>query len=215
MMKKFAFLPIAALVSACASHTAADEPSRGLAAVNAPVVTQTAYAFDVTSYGGDIPASEEVRLDAWFNSLGLGYGDAIYVDGGPAASASRNDVARVASRYGLLLSNGAPVTQGSIEAGKIRVVVTRTRADVPDCPNWSEWHKPNWNNRTISNFGCSVNSALADMVANPEDLIHGREGSGVADTRTSARAVSSYRDAKPSGEGGLVDPVNTTDKGGQ
>ena len=57
----------------------------------------------------------------------------------------------------------------------------------------------------MSNLGCSVNSNLASMVANPEDLIHGRDDSGVGDTRTSTKAVQSYRNAVPTGQQGLKD----------
>ena len=57
----------------------------------------------------------------------------------------------------------------------------------------------------MSNFGCSVNANLAAMVANPEDLIHGREGSGVGDNLTATKAVETYRNAKPTGSSGLQD----------
>ena len=57
----------------------------------------------------------------------------------------------------------------------------------------------------MSNLGCAVNSNLAAMVANPEDLIHGREGSGVGDTLTSIKAVDAYRKAEPTGNKGLKD----------
>ena len=60
----------------------------------------------------------------------------------------------------------------------------------------------------MSNMGCAVNSNLAAMVANPEDLIHGREGSGVGDTLTSTKAVDAYRKAPPTGNKGLLD-INT------
>ena len=62
------------------------------------------------------------------------------------------------------------------EDGPVRVVVSRTRATVPNCPNWSVPSQPNYNNRSMSNFGCAVNSNLAAMVANPEDLVHGDFG---------------------------------------
>jgi pilus assembly protein CpaD len=55
----------------------------------------------------------------------------------------------------------------------------------------------------MSNFGCSVNSNLAAMIADPEDLIHGREGDGVGDPRTGAKAVNYYRSLEPSGSKGL------------
>jgi pilus assembly protein CpaD len=46
------------------------------------------------------------------------------------------------------------------------------------------------------------------MVANPEDLIHGREGSGVPDAATAARAINVYRTTPPTGTGGLKE-INT------
>jgi len=60
----------------------------------------------------------------------------------------------------------------------------------------------------LSNFGCAVNSNLAAMVANPEDLVHGREGTGVGDTLTTSKAIGTYRKAEPTGTKGLQD-INT------
>ena len=54
-------------------------------------------------------------------------------------------------------------------------------------------------------YGCAVNGNLAAMIANPEDLVHGREGSGLSDALTLTKAVESYRSMKPTGEGGLKD----------
>jgi pilus assembly protein CpaD len=57
----------------------------------------------------------------------------------------------------------------------------------------------------MPSFGCGVNSNLAAMVANPEDLLHGREGAAVTDARTATRAVEMYRSKPPTGQGGLQD----------
>lgn len=43
------------------------------------------------------------------------------------------------------------------------------------------------------------------MVANPEDLVHGREGSGVGDAATASRAIGVYRNTPPTGTQGLQD----------
>ena len=201
MNKKLAILPLAALAAACANHVAYDEPARGSAAVNVPVVSFTNYAYDVAAPGGRISAAEEQRLDAWFSTLRLGYGDSIYVDG--TGYGVRDDVARIAGRYGLLVSEGAPVTQGQVPAGSARIVVSRASASVPGCPNWSERASPNWNNRQMPSYGCAVNGNLAAMVANPADLVRGRDGAPTADNQTSNRAIQSYRDAKPTGSSGL------------
>ena len=50
-----------------------------------PVVTRADYAFDVAAPDGSLPSNEAGRLDAWFRSLDLGYGDSIYIDGAYAA----------------------------------------------------------------------------------------------------------------------------------
>jgi pilus assembly protein CpaD len=50
------------------------------------------------------------------------------------------------------------------------------------------------------------------MVANPEDLVHGREGVVTGDVVTAAKAVQLYRSTPPSGTKGLQS-VNTEKKG--
>ena len=206
MARKSALVIAAAALSAC-QHVPQDLPDRGLEAVNVPVVTRTDYALDLNAPDGSLSSSERARLDGWFRSLGLGYGDSIYVDGAYSDGA-RNDVARVAGQYGLLVSTGAPVTQGSIPPGSVRVVVSRARAEVPNCPNWSAPAQPNYNNRSMSNYGCSVNSNLAAMIANPEDLVHGREGDPYVDAAAASRGVGVYYSTPPTGKKGLLD-VNT------
>ncbi len=204
---------IALLATTLAGPVLAKEPNpaRGLESVNVPLVTRSDYAFDAVAPDGSLGSAEQARLDAWFRGLSLGYGDAIYVDGA-YADAARSDVARVAGRYGMLLSYGAPVAQGVVAPGLVRVVVSRTRASVPNCPNWSKASQPNLANHSMSNFGCAVNGNLAAMIADPNDLVWGREGSGYDNGDTAARAIQSYRKAVPTGEGGLKE-IST--KGGQ
>ena len=209
MARKSALIIVAAALSAC-QHTSQDLPDRGLSAVNTPVVHRSDFALDVAAPDGSISSSERARLDAWFRSLQLGYGDNIYVDGAYSDAASA-DVARVAGQYGMLVSHGAPVTQGSIPPGSVRVVVSRARAEVPNCPNWSVPAQPNYNNRTMSNHGCGVNSNIAAMVANPEDLIHGREGDPYVDAAAASRGIGVYYSTPPTGKKGLQD-VKTSDK---
>jgi pilus assembly protein CpaD len=48
-----------------------------------------------------------------------------------------------------------------------------------------------------------VNSNLAAMVANPEDLVHGREGAPVSDSIAATRAVEMYRTKPLTGQGAL------------
>ena len=199
-----------ALASSLAACNTPDMPAKGVASVNVPVVTSADYVFEAAAPDGALAPGEADRLNGWFQGLGLGYGDSVYVDGA-YADAARGQVAAIAGQYGMMVSAGAPVTAGAIVPGTVRVVVSRRRAEVPNCPNWSQPSSPNYDNRTMSNFGCGVNSNIAAMVANPEDLIHGREGAGTNDVDTAARAVIFYRSTPPTGTKGL----QTINKGSQ
>jgi pilus assembly protein CpaD len=198
-----------ALASSLAACNTPDSPDRGVTSVNVPVVTSADYVFDASAPDGALAPGESDRLNGWFQGLGLGYGDAIYVDG-PYADAARGQVGAIAGQYGMMVSAGAPVTPGTVQPGTVRVVVSRRRAEVPNCPNWSVPSQPNYNNRSMSNFGCGVNSNIAAMVANPEDLIHGREAT-TSDVNAAARAIQYYRATPPTGTKGLQD---VTTKGG-
>jgi pilus assembly protein CpaD len=176
-------------------------PSSGVATVNVPVVTTAEYVFDASAPGGAFAPGETERLNGWFQGLGLGYGDSVYVDGGDASA--RRQVAQLAGRHGLLVQDGAPVTAGAIAPDAVRVVVSRRRAEVPGCPNWSRPSSPTYDNASMSTFGCAVNSNFAVMVADPVDLIHGREGNSTVDAATAAKAVNLYRSTAPTGSKGL------------
>jgi pilus assembly protein CpaD len=202
MRSKFLLIALGVALSACQTAGQPDKPAMGSAAVNVPVVTGTDYVFDAAAPGGALAAGETDRLNGWFQGLGLGYGDTIYVDAGYAPGA-RAQVAALAGRYGMFVTPGAPVTAGAVQPGSVRVVVARRRAFVPNCPNWSRPSQPDWDNKTMSNYGCSVNSNLAAEIANPEDLIHGREGATVTDTTAATKAVDMYRTKPPTGQGGL------------
>ena len=208
MASKSAILLAAAVLTGC-GYTPHDLPDRGVASVNVPVLTRADFVFDAAAPDGSLAPGEAARLNAWFAGLDLGYGDSIYVDGPYGA---RSEVAQVAGNYGLMVSPSAPVTGGPVGPGNARVIVSRMRATVPNCPNWSVPAQPSSDNRAMSTFGCAVNSNLAAMVANPQDLVYGREGTGVGDSQTSSKAIGSYRKAEPTGTKGLQD-ITTTKKG--
>lgn len=196
----------AATLSGCGTHVrGADHPRRGLASVNQPVVSRTDYVFDVpaSSYDG-VSAADARRLEAWFRTLQLRYGDVVRVDDPQGNDpARRAAIAGVVSRYGLFVAEGAPITEGRIPDGNVRVIVSRSEAYVPNCPNWSQPSQPNFDQTQDSNFGCSTNSNLAAMIANPEDLIRGRDIGDVAEASTVAKGLTGYRTKAPTGLGGL------------
>ena len=156
------FLPLLALSSAlagCQTGVGTDLADRGVASVNVPVVTTADYAFDAAAPSGALAPGEAERLNGWFQGLGLGYGDSVYVDAAYSPGA-RVQVARLAGQYGLLLSDGAPVTAGVVQPGSVRVVVSRRRAEVPGCPNWSRRSEPDFANRSMSAVASSQTNAV-------------------------------------------------------
>ena len=177
--------------------------NRGYYPENQPVVEHTNYVLDLNSSGGGLSSAEFARLSDWFQSLDLRYGDRIYVAdpyGNPRVHA---DIARAAASYGLQLSEGAPVTAGNARPGSTRVVVRRADASVPGCPNWRQAKLTGALESTESDYGCSVNSNIAAMVANPDDLVLGRGGEPTGDPESATKAISTYRSNAPTGSGGL------------
>jgi pilus assembly protein CpaD len=201
MRSKLILIALGTTLAGCQTAGQPDNPAMGAAAVNVPVVTSANYVVDAAAPGGALAPGESDRLNGWFQGLGLGYGDSVYVDG--YAPGARAQVASIAGRYGMLVTSGAPVTAGAVQPGAVRVIVARRRAVVPGCPNWSVKSQPDWDNKTMSNYGCSVNTNIAAMVADPEDLVHGREGTAVSDTQAATKAVDMYRTKEPTGKGGL------------
>ena len=187
--------------------------NRTLYSVKQPVVERSNYMLDVNTTADGLPVSEQQRLAGWFESMNLRYGDRLSIDDGGNSLAVRDDVAAIADRYGLLVSEGAPVTAGQSRPGQARVVITRSSASVPGCPDWSHTAEENEHNSTNPNYGCSVNSNLAAMVANPEDLVMGQQGTGETIVTTHTKAIETYRDQEPTGKGGL--PAVSTSTGGK
>ncbi len=177
--------------------------NRTIESIHQPVVSRTNYTLDINAGPGGISIPEQRRLAGWFEALDLRYGDRITIDDPMHSNASHDAVAGIAGRHGLLVGDEAPVTPGAVNPGMIRVVVTRSTAAVPGCPDWSANNESNLKNATGSNYGCATNSNLAAMIADPEHLLQGATGNGTTTVMSSTKAIDSYRQAPPTGEQGL------------
>jgi pilus assembly protein CpaD len=199
-----------ALLVAPAAEARADRhgPERGMDSLNQPVVQRTDYVLDLAAPSGSLSAVEKGRLRGWFEGLGVGYGDHVFVEEGYGPGPGTADVATIAAEYGLLLSEGAPVTAGQVQSGTVRVVISRSTAFVPDCPAGNS----NGSGTTSSNYGCGVNSNWAAMVANPSDLVLGQAGTVGASRDAGIKAIKVYREAAPTGTRGLTS-VSTSGRG--
>lgn len=185
-----------------------------LYSVKQPVVERTNMTLDVTTTSAGLPISEQQRLNGWFETMDLRYGDRIAIENPGQNPAVANAIRDLASRYGLMISDTAPVTAGVLSPGQARVVITRTTASVPGCPDWSAKSDMNYANGTSPNFGCAVNSNLAAMVADPQDLLEGKKGASETVIATSNKAISTYREMAPTGATGLMDAGTAAAGGG-
>jgi pilus assembly protein CpaD len=204
----------AAIVLSLGLSACGDTPNnRSLYSVKQPVVERNNYTIDLAAGAGGLAVPEQQRLNDWFDTMNLRYGDRVAIDSAVANDAVRADVAALAARHGLLLSEGAPVTNGYVDPGMVRVVVTRSRAYVPGCPDWSDRFNVNESNSTADGYGCAINGNLAAMVADPQHLLHGAEATGETVVMSSTKAIQTYRAQEPTGKGGLPE-VSSQSAGG-
>jgi len=81
-------------------------------------------------------------------------------------------------------------------AQAVRLTVTQYTVQVPNCPDWSDGPYAHFNNQVSSNFGCATAANLGLMIANPKDLLQGRESS-LADGVVLSNSLQGYREARP------------------
>jgi len=184
----------------------AEPTNRGMESVNQPVVQRTDFVFDATPDGySGLSEGEQHRILDWFDAIHLSYGDRVAIadDGLYGHSSVASAIGNLVGRYGLLLAGVAPRTAGEAPSGAVRIVVSRSIASVPDCPDWKDRSDSDFQGGLSYNYGCATNGNLAAMIANPEDLVQGRETRSDLRTATSSRAIKVYNDAAPTGAGGL------------
>lgn len=179
--------------------------NRSLESVNQPVVQRTDFVFDTIPDGSNhLSRTERQRVVDWFDAIELGYGDRVSIvgDGLYDNAGISTAVSDLIGQYGLLLAEGAPRTVGDSPSGSVRIVVSRSTASVPNCPNWGDKFEADLQGGLSSEYGCAINGNLAAMIANPEDLVQGRQTRSTLRGMVSSRAITAHRNATPTGAGG-------------
>lgn len=209
------FILVAMALAGCAS-TGDHANYNGIGNPHVAEVAQVTRTLDLATAGGGLAAGEVDRAADWLGSIGFGYGDRVSVaDGdGFAVTGARTELARVVGRYGLVLSDTAPVTPGVVPAGAVRLVVLRAEASVPGCPAWNAGDTLLQGD--TRGFGCASAANLAQMVADPNDLLQGKSapdtGSSAA---TATKAIDALRKATGTSNGGtVIKSVSATSAGG-
>jgi pilus assembly protein CpaD len=195
---------LALFLGASIALTGCTGSNLGVESARQPVVARTNYVFDLANAGSVVDTNDAARLSGWLDSLNVGYGDHISVDtnGAYDTSGAMDVVGSIVARRGLLLDRSAPITSGEIPSGSVRVIVTRMTAEVPGCEKWDQHSQWTFEEKTSENYGCAINQNLAAMVADPEDLVSGRQGdstinasasSGIIQANNSKRKASGGR----------------------
>ncbi len=177
MLKRVSSIPfhlalIAALMSAAPLLAARDY---GVTSVHQPVVRRIEYVLDVEA---DMAAGsiEDQRLAEWLDALTPGYGDQVAIDLGGRPSAGRLSVilrARLA-KFGLTETAVLPVPARPVPANKVRIILRRSIASVPGCPDYRGVGGADTGNGGIPGYGCAINGNIASMIADPNDLLEGK-----------------------------------------
>jgi len=129
------------------------------------------------------PEGAETQLAAWrtaaAHALLRQHGISVRADPPPAEAG------------GALASRPAGAT-GATGANGAVVLVGRFEVRVAGCPDWRKPVLDEFSNSKSSNFGCASANNLALMIADPEDLVRGREG-GPSDGVRAAQTIRDYK----------------------
>jgi pilus assembly protein CpaD len=148
-------------------------------------------------------AAETARLTSFLEDADVIYGDHVYVEtasGDKLSSARQASIRRILAKHGVLMATlpatAAPVGEHLALGDEMTVQLERYTVTPPDCPNWSKPAGGDPTNSVWSNFGCATATNLGLMVAQPRDLLVGRQP-GPPDADPALKAIQNYRAGKP------------------
>jgi pilus biogenesis lipoprotein CpaD len=144
--------------------------------------------------GTQLSSVEMAQLDGFLARHDVGYGDRVYVltEGAGATSQRGNVVLNYMKAHGIA---AAVLPSPEAQPGLVRIVLNRYVVVPPNCPDWSKPTTPDYANMPMSNLGCANTANFGVMVADPAELIQGRQP-GPADAEGSTGAIQRYRTDK-------------------
>lgn len=159
------------------------------------------HVVNFTPAQGDVSEREQQRLTRFLADHAVGYGDRIFVGAPgrkPSGKAGRSAERRSNAVESFLRRNRLfPVPlpssgEAALWTGSITVVIGRYVVTPPRCPDWSKPATGDPSNQVGSNYGCAMATNLGVMIADPGDLVRGRDP-GPTNGEAAARAVERYR----------------------
>ncbi len=222
--KLFCLVLTAMALAACAQNTAELDASTGWLAASSPKrleIDRAQYRHTIyfSTDRANIVGSERDRLIAFLDTVDPLESDSIRLEGHADERATdlyNLDLAakRIASVKRFLGDHGfrklriqanslgerVPATPGDGEQAwqqnrRVEIVLERYLVTTPACPDWSRRSGLDYANQPHSNFGCATETNLGLMIAEPRDLLRGRDLSP-ADGVHQAESIVRYREGE-------------------
>ena len=226
MTVKHAYRPLRAAIlpaltalalAACSAQPIYPEAA-GIEKVNQVEWKMERHAVDF-GFGRATPSTAEIAaLDRFVRPYVNDTAVRVYVDGAPAAAGAalaqqREQVLSAwleakGFRPGLIVE-GVPGAVPATDPARAVVYVGRYDVVLPDCPDWRKQTGADFTNTHSSNHGCATTVNFARMLADPGDLVQGRDP-GPSDGERRAAAVKNYREAAKSDAKADAEGVSTT-----
>jgi pilus biogenesis lipoprotein CpaD len=167
----------------------------------------------------DIVGSEQDRLIAFLKAVRPSINDSLRVEGHADERATElynldlaarrmDAVGRFLNDHGIshlemqasAFGEKAPAVEGSSEHAwrknrRVDIVLERYLVTPPACPDWSRRSGVDFANNPHANFGCATQTNLGLMIANPRDLVRGRE-LAPGDAVHQANGIVRYREGE-------------------
>ncbi|MFN4088478.1 MAG: CpaD family pilus assembly lipoprotein [Alphaproteobacteria bacterium] len=149
------------------------------------------------------PPAEIARLDRFVQPFVNDPAARVYIDAAPAAAGDAvaqhryHGLAAWLEAKGLrpgALVEGVPGAVAATDPHQAVVYVGRYHVVLPDCPDWRKQTGADFTNTPSSNFGCATTVNFARMLADPGDLVQGRDP-GPSDGERMAATIRGYREA--------------------
>jgi pilus assembly protein CpaD len=165
-----------------------------------PQVSQVQYSHQVSfdPASANLSGKEGDRLLGFLNNAKAARKDAFYLVSANAevpvslSDARKTNVADYLSTFGVEIRKlsgdfGVKIPQDH----SVNLIIRRYVVTLPGCPDWSG-ERFTYNNVPTSNWGCANATNLGLMVAEPGDLLRGRD-EGYGDGEYAATSISNYR----------------------
>ena len=151
-----------------AYNTTFNEPPRATA-------SKVQYSHDVRFDGSSLGMDERERLEGFLAQINLHRSDSVYLIAGSRSATGKLLLGDYLSGRGVSIRS--PRSDFGLKipsADSVSIVVRRYVATLPGCPDWTGALN-SYSNTPSSNWGCATATNLGLMVAEPGDLVHGRD----------------------------------------